>query len=209
MKKSDFLLKEKTIKIENGFAVPLIINEWFRSVAEDSSITSLKEGINTDFMKTLAGVASETLGVNVSADEKDLEVFDKTDFGFVLKTKEFDVKVDFTYKSFEVEVDPATECVLNSRISCACQVHVTFLEEEMVSKEGKVYVEFNYSLLRDGLKVSFGIKPNNEDSKDLLSEIAVAFVNLIAGMISAVLPDLIKTASSPEEEESKVEELVD
>lgn len=205
MKKSDFLLKEKTVKINNGFAVPIIIGEWLRSV-EESNVTSLKEGISSEFTRTLAQVASDTLGMNISAEEDELEVFDKTDFGFVIRTKEFDVKVDFVYKSSDVEIDPQAERILSSKFGCACQVYATFLGENKVSKEGKVYVEFNYSLQNDGLKISFGI--NKQHDQEMLIEIAGTVVNLIAEMINAVLPTLMKTDPSPAEEPTE-EELVD
>lgn len=204
MKKSDFVLKEKTIKIENGFVAPILIGEWLRSVG-DSEVTSLKEGISSEFTQKLSQVASEVLGINVSAEEENLEVFEKTDFGFIIKTKEFKVTIDITYKSSEVEIDPLTESILSSKFGCACQVCAIFLEEK-VKKEGKVYVELDYSSMRDGLKVSFGI--NKRPNQEKLNEIAGAIVNLIAEMISAIWPDLVKTTPSPEEEQ-KEEELVD
>jgi len=203
MKKSDFILREKTVKIENGFIAPILISEWLRSI-EDSEVTSLKEGINSEFTKKLAQVASKTLGINVSAEEEDLEVFEKTGLGFIIRTKEFDVKADITYNSSEVEIDPSEERILSSKFGCVCQVCAIFLGEN-VKKEGKVYVELNYSSMRDGLKISFGI--NKRPNQEMINEIAGAVVNLIAEMISAVLPDLIKTAPSPEE--AKAEELVD
>ena len=208
MKKSDFILKEKTVKVENGFVAPILIGEWLRSV-EDSEVTSLKEGINSELTKKLAQVTSEVLGVNISAEEDELEVFEKTDFGFYLRSKEFDVTIDITYKTSEVEIDPLTESILNSKFGCACQVRAIFLGEK-VKKEGKMYVELNYSSMRDGLKVTFGINKQaqpNQEKLDMINEVAGAVVNLLTEMISAVFPDLVKTNPSPEE--AKEEELVD
>ena len=181
MKKSDFILKEKTVKIDNGFAVPIIIGEWLHSV-EESNVTSLKEGISSEFTRTLAQVASDTLGMNISAEEDELEVFEKTDFGFVIRTKEFDVKVDFVYKSSDVEIDPQAECILSSKFGCACQVYATFLGlgENKVSKEGKVYVEFNYSLQNDGLKISFGINKQHDQEMSIAFQQADASVKQAA-----------------------------